>query len=85
MPLNRIARAVLMLTVLGFLISTPALAEGNGYGWRNGPGRALGQANGNNGRGHMPELDSGTAASAAVLLVGGTLTLLGRRRRKPQA
>jgi len=82
MQLDRIARAVLMLTVLGFLISTPALAEGNGYGWRVGPGRALGQANG---RGHMPELDSGTAASAAVLLVGGTLTLLGRRRRKPQA
>jgi len=38
-----------------------------------------------NGNHQIPELDPGLAGSAAVLLIGGTLVLAGRRRRTPQA
>ena len=55
-----------------------------------GPGKGKGHHTGNRGNsghpawGHVPELDPGMAGKAAVLLVGGTLVLLGRRRVEPQ-
>lgn len=56
-----------------------------------GPGRGVGHHTGNRGNsghpayGHLPELDPGLVGSAALLLVGGTLVLRGRRRLEPQA
>jgi hypothetical protein len=51
-----------------------------------GPGRGVGHHTDNRGNsghpapGHVPELDPGLIGSAAVLLIGGTLVLHGRRR-----
>jgi hypothetical protein len=56
-----------------------------------GPGKGLGhntENRGNSGHpaaGHIPELDPGMAGSAALLLIGGTLVLAGRRRLEPQS
>jgi hypothetical protein len=55
------------------------------------PGRGRGHhgkdrgKSGHPARGHVPELDGGTVGTAALLLIGGTLVLVGRRRRERQA
>jgi hypothetical protein len=52
----------------------------------HGRGQGVGHHTGNRGNsghpapGHVPELDPGLLGSAAVLLIGGTLVLHGRRR-----
>jgi len=45
-------------------------------GFLNGGGNMV------NPPGHVPELDPGSVGSAALLLVGGTLILIDRRRRE---
>jgi hypothetical protein len=71
----------------------PPGLEGKGFSdpKHSGPGKGVGHHTDNRGnsghpaRGHVPELDPGMAGSAAVLLVGGTLVLLGRRRVDAQS
>ena len=96
MKATRVIGRVLMAGALAVLVAAPALANPNpenGSDPRHGdpPGRGRGHHTGNRGNsghpaaGHLPELDPGIAGSAALLLIGGTLVLRGRRRLEPQA
>jgi hypothetical protein len=95
MKATRAIGAMLIAVVLGVLVATPVLArdrERNGEReYSRNEERGDGHRNGN-GPGHkkktynkIPELDPGVAGSAAVLLIGGTLALSGRRRLEPEA
>jgi hypothetical protein len=99
MKATRIIRSVLVAGSLALLVTAPALAgnpnpangqpDSHGDPPSNGRGRGHHTNNrGNSGHpasGHLPELDPGIAGSAALLLIGGTLVLRGRRRLEPQA
>jgi hypothetical protein len=67
MRATRATGTLLTAVALGLLLATPTLADG-GHGGENGDNHKI------------PELDPGVAGSAAVLLIGGTLILAGRRR-----
>jgi len=100
MKVTRVIGRVLVVGSLAALIAAPALADPPGSppgqtgfsdARHEGPGKGLGHHDGNRGEsghaapGHLPELDPGVAGSAALLLIGGTLVLRGRRRLEPQA
>ena len=87
---SRSGRAAVVLAIV-FLLGTPALAgkktkpekggsdarhSWNGVGRGHHHHRGCGHGQG----GQIPELDPGLLGSAAVLLIGGTLALHGRRR-----
>jgi hypothetical protein len=84
----------LLSLVLGLVFASPAFAgkkshHKSDFGFEDprhrGPGKGVGHNTndrGNSGHpayGHVPELDPGLLGSAAVLLIGGTLVLRGRR------
>ena len=97
MKATRLIARGLVVGSLALLFAAPALAGNpnpeNGSDPRHGdpPGRGRGHHTlnrGNSGHpayGHVPELDPGMVGSAALLLIGGTLALRGRRRLEPQA
>jgi hypothetical protein len=67
--------------------------DSDGRGWSDGrhhnPSRSqgfgVGHSRNSGNPGHVPELDPGLLGSAAVLLIGGTLVLHGRRRIENKA
>lgn len=71
---------------LGLLLASPVLANDQHH---HGKGRGHHTDNRGNSDhpayGHVPELDPGLIGSAAVLLIGGTLVLHGRRRIEVKA
>jgi hypothetical protein len=95
MKATRTIGAMLTAVVIGFLVATPVLArdrDRNGEREYSRNEERNGNHNGNGHHGHkkkkynkIPELDPGVAGSAAVLLIGGTLALSGRRRLEPEA
>jgi len=99
MKVKQVIGRVLVIGSLALLVAAPALAGNpnpeNGSDPRHGDppsnGRGRGHHTNNRGNsghpasGHLPELDPGIAGSAALLLIGGTLVLRGRRRLEPQA
>ena len=100
MELSRTTRRVVTAVALSCLLPIPALADspsegpfGDTRGWEDGRHQSPPNSNGfgvghtlNAGNpGHTPELDPGVLGSSAVLLVGGTLALRGRRRIESKA
>ena len=79
----------LVAVAFGLLVAGPAPARESS---RQDPGRHERRHrherkeldNARSGSRHTPELDPGAATSAAVLLIGGTLVLCGRRQIEPQ-
>jgi hypothetical protein len=83
---------------LGLVFASPAMAgngpppktsggwgDGHNHGNVRGKGKGLGHHKNASNPGHVPELDPGLVGSAAVLLIGGTLVLHGRRRIENKA
>lgn len=95
MNTTRVIGRALVAVSLAVLVAAPALAgnpnPNSGNDPRHGDSRGRGHHTGNRGNsrhpvyGHLPELDPGMLGSAALLLIGGTLVLRGRRRVEPQA
>ncbi len=96
MKVTRAIGAMLTAVVLGFLVATPVLARDRDRNGERGEYSRNEERSNGNGNGHrhghkkkkynkIPELDPGVAGSAAVLLIGGTLALSGRRRLEPEA
>jgi hypothetical protein len=86
MKATRIIRSVLVAGSLALLVAAPALAErGHGHHKKRHHRHHHHRGCGHNGGVGAPELDPGMAGSAAVLLLGGTLALMGHRRREPNA
>jgi len=93
MKATRVIGAMLTVAALWLLVATPALARDR----HRSRERSEYSQNRENGNGHrhgnkhrkkhhkIPELDPGVAGSAAVLLIGGTLALTGRRRLESEA
>jgi hypothetical protein len=93
----RVVRAVGSLVTavaLGLVVATPMLARDRhserseykrDYERENGNGHRHGKKHHKKKNHKIPELDPGVAGSAAVLLVGGTLVLAGRRRQDTEA
>ena len=71
-----VGRAIL-LSLLGTGSSIGIALADNAYAGfeNNGKGKAKGRDK------HAPEIDTGTAVSAAALLCGGVLIIRGRRRK----
>jgi hypothetical protein len=68
----------------------PPDKSSGGWGDRHTHGNVRGKGKGyghhkHSPSGHVPELDPGLVGSAAVLLIGGTLVLHGRRRVETEA
>jgi hypothetical protein len=69
---TRTTGTLLMAVALGLLLAAPTFADDN-------------DDDDDGGSHQVPELDPGVAGNAAVLLIGGTLVLAGRRRVAPEA
>jgi hypothetical protein len=95
----RVVRAVgslLTAVALGLVVAAPMLARDRDrhrerseykrdYERENGNGHRHGNKHRKKKNHKIPELDPGVAGGAAVLLVGGTLALAGRRRQGTEA
>ena len=64
--------SVLAVLLAGFVVTSPAFAQGDQQGWGNIPGRGTPTKS-------APEIDPVGAGGAVAMLLGGVLLLVARR------